>query len=138
MSIAYFYCSYTFIAQYMYGQQPGYGMQQPGYGMQPGYGQPPPPMYGGGPQVVVIQQNEATISNMTQMGKISTCALCQKETDNVMRHKVGGVTFAWCCCLLVTTGFLFWVPFCCDGCKDTEVVCQGCQLVKTTVPANCC
>ena len=55
-----------------------------------------------------------------------------------MRTKIGGVTLAWCCCLFVTTGILFWVPFCCDSCKDTEVVCQGCQLVKTTIPANCC
>ena len=56
-----------------------------------------------------------------------------------MRTKVGSVTIAWCCFLgLITAGTLFWIPCCVDSCKDTEVVCHGCGLVKTKVEANCC
>ena len=113
----------------MYGQPP------------PGYGQPPPPNYGHGQpnQVIIVQeQNEPTIQNITRMGDISKCEMCQKDTENVMRTKVGGVAIAWCCCLLVTTGVCFWVPCVIDSCKDTECVCQGCGLIKTTIPASCC
>ena len=101
--------------------QPGYGQPPPMYGQPPAYGQPgyvQPPMYGQ-PQTIIIQQNEATITNMAQTGDIEKCAQCQTETDNITRYQVGGVTFAWCCCLLFTTGILCWIPFVCDGCKDT-------------------
>lgn len=118
-----------------YNQPPIYN-QPPSFNQPPGYYNQPPP-----PQTIIINnsnQNEPTITNMCQMGKISKCGYCNKETDNVMRTKIGGVTIAWCCFLMITTGFLFWIPCCVDSCKDTEVVCQQCTLVKTTIPANCC
>ena len=122
--------------------QPYYGntMGQPGYMVQPGYmGQPmmapvPPPA----PVIIVKDKPEATITNLAQEGDISHCPYCNQQTNNVMNRKAGCTTFLWCFCLLATTAGLFWVPFCCDGCKDTVVVCQRCCNVKTTVEANCC
>lgn len=71
---------------------------------------------------------------MTQLGKISKCQFCNKETDNVQRSKIGCITIAWCCFLtFATAGTLFWIPFCVDSCKDTEFVCHGCGLVKTKI-----
>lgn len=122
----------------MYYNQPGYGQQgqmPPNYGQPPAYGyQQPPPG-----QTIIIQNNaDPTITNMMTIGKISECEMCRRETDNVMKTKIGGVTLAWCCCLFLTTGIFFWIPCCMDSCKDTEVVCQSCHLIKTTIPANCC
>lgn len=102
----------------MYGgyQQPGYGApgyQQPGY-QQPGYQQPgyypPPPQQQGGGNVIVIDNdnNDGT-----------PCQFCGTNTNHITRKKVGGVAFAWGCCLLITTGFFCWLPCCIDGCKDT-------------------
>ena len=118
------------------GPPPSYG--SPAYG-QPYYGQPPGQGYSQAPQTIIINNtgNEPTITNMTQMGKISDCAFCRKETDNVFRSKIGCVTIAWCLGLSFT-GICCVIPFFVDSCKDTEVVCQGCTLTKTTVPANCC
>jgi hypothetical protein len=118
-----------------YNQQPGYNQgpvyNQGGFNQPPGFYQPAPPA------PIIIEtgtRQEPTIINMTQLGKISKCELCRKETDNVMRNKVGPITIAWCCFLGAISGCtLFWIPCCVDSCKDTEVVCQGCGLVKTKV-----
>lgn len=59
-----------------YGQpQMGYGQPQMGYGQpQMGYGQPQMAQgYGGGQVIIVQNEGEATITNMTQLGKISKC-----------------------------------------------------------------
>lgn len=73
------------------------------------------------------------------MGDISHCVCCEINTANVIRTRVGCVTYAWCCFLLFTTGgLLALLPFCCDSCKDTEIICQKCMTVKTQIDANCC
>ena len=107
----------------MYGQQPGYGMPPPGYGAPPGYGN-------AGPTVIHIDND----------GDDGTpCQYCGTNTTHICRRVNGGVTYAWCCCLLLTTGILCFVPFCfCENCKDVELVCIKCQQVKNTIPANCC
>lgn len=115
-----------------YGQPPPppvYG--QPGYGMPPpppvyGYGAPPPAM---GPTIIQINDND---------DDGTPCQYCGTKTSHITRRKVGCVAIGWCFCLLVTTGFLFWLPCCMDGCKDVELVCVKCQSVKNTISANCC
>jgi len=107
----------------MYGQQPSYGMQP--Y-QQPIYTSPPmmgPPMQQ--PQTILIvgKQNDPTITNMAHFGDTSQCPFCDRSTKNIMKRKVGCTTVSWCICLLFTTVGLFWIPFCCDGCKDTDCVC---------------
>ena len=59
------------------GPPPSYG--SPAYG-QPYYGQPPGQGYQQPPQTIIINNtgNEPTITNMTQMGKISDCEFCRK------------------------------------------------------------
>lgn len=57
-----------------YNQQPAYN-QNPGYNQPPGFYQPAPPA------PIIIQSGkpqEATIVNMTQLGKISKCQMCQR------------------------------------------------------------
>jgi hypothetical protein len=75
--------------------------------------------------------------DMTIANNMASCQYCSAKTKNILRRKAGCVTFAWCICLL-STGFLWWVPFCCDGCKDAEFMCEGCGQKKAEVPANCC
>ena len=119
----------------MYGQpaygQPGYG-HPPAYGGHPpGYGQPPPG-YGHpqGPTVIHVDNDD---------NDGTPCQYCGTNTTHICRRTSGGVTYAWCCCLLITTGFLCFVPFfCCENCKDVELVCIKCQQVKNKIPANCC
>lgn len=133
----------------MYGQPPVYNNQMmppPGFMAPPMMGPPmmgppmvAPPMMAPPPTVIVIgNKQEATITNMAQDGDISNCPYCNQKTQNVLNRKIGCTTFLWCLCLLATTGGLFWLPFCCDGCKDTDVICQRCCNTKTTVQANCC
>ena len=102
------------------------------------YPPPPPPNNPAG--VIVIQEkNKATITNLAVMGDIKHCEVCQTDTDNIKRGKVSTVTFAWCFFLLfVSGGLLAFVPFCYDVCKDTQIICQRCQQLKTTVEATCC
>ena len=117
----------------MYGQPPMYGTP---YG-QPGYIAPPPPMYGGGgfgappagPTIIHINNDD---------NDGTPCQFCGQKTSHISRRTVGGVAIAWSCCLLWTTGWLFWLPCVMDGCKDMELVCVKCQNVKSTIPANCC
>lgn len=109
----------------MYGQQP-YFAAQPNY--QQNYGPPPPMMFNPPPpqnQTIVIMgnQKEPTITNLAHFGNASQCPFCNKETKNILRRKTGCTTIGWCLCLLFTTGFFFWIPFCCDGCKDTDCMC---------------
>lgn len=91
------------------------------------------------PPVIVIEKPNATISNIGVMGDVAFCEYCQQKTANVKRTNVGGVTLAWCFFLLLLTGgLLSLVPFCCDDCKDTEIVCQNCTNTKTKIDATCC
>ena len=69
---------------------------------------------------------------------VATCRYCSGQTKNVLRRKAGCVTISWCICLLATTGLFFWLPFCCDGCKDTQFMCGQCGNIKSEIPANCC
>ena len=115
------------------------------YGQQPYFGVQPQPMYNGPmmmqqpmmiqqpmmvpqqapPQTIVIMQNakEATITNMAHFGDSSQCPYCDRDTKNITKRKVGCTTISWCLCLLVTVPGFFWIPFCCDGCKDVDLVC---------------
>lgn len=66
------------------------------------------------------------------------CAICNKDTHNTIRKKVGLVTFGWCLCLLLCSGVLWIYPCCTDSCKDTQFVCKECKCVKMVSAANCC
>ena len=124
-----------------YGAPPGYGAPPaygapPGYGA-PGYGAPPPPNYyppqqSQGPMIINLGNNNNSSG--------THCPICGSETGNLPRKKVGCVAIAWCLCLLFTVGGygLCFIPFCTDGCKDTELVCVKCSTVKQTINANCC
>lgn len=58
-----------------YGQQPGYGQQQPAYGQQPGYGQPAYQPYGYG-QPVMGTNGMAIASLITSILGLSTMLFC--------------------------------------------------------------
>ena len=75
---------------------------------------------------------------MAHFGDSSQCPYCDRGTKNITKRKVGCTTIFWCLCLLLTVPGFFWIPFCCDGCKDTDLVCEQCGNVKTNIPANCC
>jgi hypothetical protein len=102
------------------------------------YGYPPPSPPPA--QVIVVQDRpKATITNVGVFGDVAYCECCSMKTENVKRSRVGGVTFMWCCFLLLLTGgILALVPFCCEDCKDTEIICQKCLNVKTKIDATCC
>lgn len=99
---------------------------------------PPPPVYYPPPQ----QQGPTiiTVNNGGDDSRGSPCPTCGKNTDNIPRKKIGCVAIAWCLCLLFTVGSfgLCLIPFCSDGCKDTELMCVKCQNIKSKIPANCC
>ena len=108
---------------------PGYG-----YGAPPSpayYPPPPPPPQQQGPMIINLGNNNNDSSG-------SPCQTCAKDTGNIPRKKIGCVAIAWCCCLLPTAvGWLY--PLCCtDSCKDTELICVKCQMVKNKITANCC
>lgn len=125
----------------MYGQPPPYAMNQmmsPQPMMNPMMNQgminqgmmtPPPPMY-------PSMSQGATIINVSKSSG-TKCPFCNENTGNILRRKAGCVTWAWCVCLMFTTGCCF-IPFCVDGCKDIEQVCERCSNVKNITPANCC
>jgi hypothetical protein len=93
-------------------QQPVYNNQPQ---MQQPYQMPPPP-----PTIIINQQkNNPTIKNIGNIGSMSDCPLCGKNTANVLRYKISSITIAWCIFLCFFGVLLAWVPFCCDSCKDT-------------------
>jgi hypothetical protein len=81
-------------------------------------------------------QQGPTIITMTSTGG-TKCPFCSENTGSILRRRAGCVTWAWCVCLMFTTGCCF-IPFCVDGCKDIEQVCERCSNVKNVTPANCC
>lgn len=78
-----------------------------------------------------------TIINVTTKQSGTKCPTCNEYTNNILRTVAGCVTWSWCICLAFTTGCCF-IPFCVDGCKDVEQVCERCSAVKGVIPANCC
>jgi hypothetical protein len=117
----------------MYGQQPNFGLNNPALNLlngnqmqnQPIYNNPPQirPVYmpPPPPQTIIINQQRSnpTIQNIGNIGSMSDCPLCGKNTSNILRYKTGSITIAWCIFLCLFGVVLFWVPFCCDSCKDT-------------------
>lgn len=112
-----------------YGMQPGF--QQPMF-QQPQIIQQPvfmPPMGNAGTTIINIPGNR-------QEG--TKCPYCTEHSESNLRRTSGCVTWSWCICLTLTATPFFFIPFCVDGCKDTEYVCVKCNQVKNTVKANCC
>lgn len=117
----------------------GFPQQQPMYGVQPGFQQPmmqrpPPQMFmapGAGPQ-------GPTIINITNREEGTKCPFCGEHSENRMRKSAGCVAWCWCVTLAFTLPPLFFLPFCIDGCKDVELVCEKCSQTKNTIKANCC
>lgn len=114
-------------------------MQQPYHAQEVSYGQkgdfylpppPPPPNYVGGPTIISV--------GTAQRGSGSPCPFCQRNTPNITEKTVGVVTFFWACVLFLCTGWLCFIPFVVDSCKDTEILCATCHRTKITVPAQCC
>jgi hypothetical protein len=123
----------------MYGNQPMFNNQNMGYGnpQQPMmFAPPPPPVYyppqNQPQQIILINGGGNNQSNG------ANCPACGTSTPNIPRKTVGCGTITWCVILFIATGFLCCIPFCMDGCKDTELVCSKCQMVKTTIQANIC
>lgn len=124
-------------------QQPMMMMQQPIMVQQPVMMQQQPVFY---PQQQQQHQNGPTIINIggnrhdngNNNGNSGTfCTNCNRNTSNVPRKAVGCTAFLWCA-FLIPTVVCWMIPFCSDGCKDTELVCSQCAKVKQTVQANCC
>lgn len=96
----------------------------------------PPPMpnpynnYGVRPQVVVIQ------NGLPLPGGV-ICPYCMRETQTLVRHVPGTVTWLWCIFMTFFTGFCC-IPFCIDSCQDVVMICMNCQQVKARQLANCC
>jgi hypothetical protein len=115
----------------MYGNQMGF--QQPAF-QQPAFQQPMmqpsfmPPAPAPGPTIVTI--------NNRQDG--TKCPYCGEVSENRTRKSAGCATWGWCVCLSFTAPPFFFIPFCVDGCKDVELVCEKCGQVKNTIKANCC
>ena len=109
------------------------------------YAVPPPPPYMAAPPtaptpatIVVVEKQEATITNMAVIGDISECVVCNNRTNNQIRSRVGKVTFAWCVFLFLLGGpVLAFLPCCCNDCKDKEFICGQCGNLKTKIEANC-
>lgn len=66
------------------------------------------------------------------------CPFCGRWTDTFPKKVAGGVTYIWCFALFLLTGIFCCIPFCVDGCQDTNMVCVVCQGVKARIEANCC
>ena len=101
------------------------------------YGAPPPAYYpppapAAGPTVI-------SVGGGGDSGSGSPCASCTRDTGNMPRKKVGCVAIIWCVTLFFLGGGLCsLIPLCTDSCKDTEMVCVRCQMVKSKMEANCC
>lgn len=71
-----------------------------------------PPNYGtpvnSSPVVIVTTQNVSG----------TKCPRCGHTGGSLPKYSMGGVAWAWCCCLLWTTGFLWYIPLCSNNCKD--------------------
>ncbi len=114
---------------YGYSQPAPYGQvgfQQPQM-VQPMYIPPPPaPMPG------------PTVINISKQPDGTKCPFCGQTSENRARKSAGCTTYSWCICLALTATPFFWIPFCVDGCKDVELVCEKCGQTKNTIKANCC
>lgn len=66
------------------------------------------------------------------------CISCGMPTESVSRQTLGFVACAWIVGLLLTVPMIACIPCCCDNCKDIEVVCVRCGMMKNRVPAYCC
>lgn len=100
-----------------------------------GYPPMPPPQFSPG----LIQAPQ--IINMGGGGGGGThCIACQRPTESVSRKTMGCVSWAWVITLLFIAPIFSCIPCCCEGCKDTEVVCTtpGCAYVKNKIPGQCC
>lgn len=66
------------------------------------------------------------------------CRQCKSNKTPIIRRKIGKVGIIWIIILLVTTGFLFFIPFCCNSCKDVVLNCANCGAWMSTIPARFC
>ena len=66
------------------------------------------------------------------------CRMCGYDGLSTWRESAGCAAYSWCTCMFFFTGVFCWIPFCIDGCYDTEVICSRCAHVKTRIPADCC
>lgn len=99
---------------------------------------PPPPVYYPPPPPPQQAQQTIIITGGNDNDNGSACRTCGRDTGNVMRKKLGCVGITWCICLALTTGFACYLPLTRDDCKDTQILCNRCQTLKNTVPANFC
>ena len=75
----------------------------------------------------------------SEIDRENPCPKCGVDNGQTVRKTIGVIVFLWCICLFVATGGIGSIyPFCHDSCKDTEYICNKCQMVKRKVPANCC
>ena len=91
---------------------------------------PPPPPPPAQPMIINLRKDK-------YKGNSSGCSACGDETGSVPRKKVGTAAIMWC--LVLSNCCLCCIPLCLtDSCKDTELVCVKCMMVKHKIEANCC
>lgn len=104
---------------------------------------PPPPVYYPPPQPAYYppppqpqQQQTIIITGNNDNGHGSPCQVCGKDTGSIPRKKVGCVAIVWC--VVLSSCMLCCIPLLSNSCKDTELICEKCQTVKSKIAANIC
>ena len=102
--------------------------QQPNQGFQQGI----PPNQGFIPNNQGFQPNNQGFAPNGPNGQLH-CPFCGRWTESFPKKVAGGVTYIWCFALFLLTGVFCCIPFCVDGCQDTQMVCVICQGVKARI-----
>ena len=93
--------------------------------------------------VVVVKEVSDTKTNFPEghWPTVSTqveCFSCKKT--GMTRTEEGASVIAWVLCIIMGVFGLWlccWIPFCCDGLKDTKHHCQHCGVYLGKHQGNC-
>lgn len=66
------------------------------------------------------------------------CGHCHHTGKTKLTQQIGSCTFISIILLLFLVFPLFWIPFICPSCKDTEHTCSNCGRVVGKSQAECC
>lgn len=66
------------------------------------------------------------------------CKSCGSVVAPIISKKVGQNTLLWAVFLFLFTGFLCFLPFVMDRCKNTVLNCASCGIKISEIEAHCC